>query len=378
MDQSPPRHIPSLTMWRGAAALGIVSYHGIVAFAGPLAERADVLKTGVTFFFVLSGFVLTYSWRDQPAIVQWQHRAARILPAYLLAWLLTLAGRSFVHWVPSQEELLATLLLVQAWVPSPKLAMAVNPVGWSLSCELLCYLALPLIVPSLRRMTITRLQVLSAAVAGWAILGCLASQRLPIEWWVGYRASEFTAGVLTAEWFRRGRRLRSSDRRLALCALLALGVAVLMSASTTVLDLMALPVVTWLVLHSAERVTHDQTTPISVGATRSAALAIGRWSYALYLTHWVVLILLSRYLVGAAWIIPAALVCLVLAAGVHRWVERPAERLLRDVPLTRVGSPTPAPDLNLVIGGCPAEVRAVVPVHLLGSRGQIGEDRSAL
>jgi hypothetical protein len=65
------------------------------------------------------------------------------------------------------------------------------------------------------------------------------------------------------------------------------------------------------------------------------------------------------------WMLPAAVVCLMVAAALYRWVEHPAERLLRDLRFDRATSrsATPAPDLDLVGSGNPAEVSPVVPVR---------------
>jgi peptidoglycan/LPS O-acetylase OafA/YrhL len=352
-------------MWRGVVALGIMAYHSMLVFAEPHPNIAGLLKTGVTFFFVLSGFVLTRSWRGDPLLVQWQHRAARILPAYVAAWLLTLAGRSYVHSIPGQRDLLATLLLVQAWVPNPNLAFAVNPVGWSLSCEILCYLALPFAVPVLRRLSAARLTAVSGGVAAWLVAGCVASHWLPIEWWVGYRASEFAAGVLAAEWFRRGRRLGHTDAVIAGTAFGLLLVCARLGAPVVLLDLAAVPAILWLVLDSAERAEGPQPDARRAQPLRRVGLSLGRWSYCLYLSHWIVVVLISRFLIGAIWMLPATLVCLAVAAALYRLVEHPAERLLRDVRLNvgRSGSTAPAPDLDLVSGGNPAEVSPVVPVR---------------
>jgi peptidoglycan/LPS O-acetylase OafA/YrhL len=342
-----------------------MAYHSMLVFAGPHPNIEGLLKTGVTFFFVLSGFVLSRSWRGEPLLVQWQHRAARILPAYVAAWLLTLAGRSYVHSIPGQGDLLVTLLLVQAWVPNPNLGFAVNPVGWSLSCEILCYLALPFVVPLLRRISGTRLTAVSAGVAVWLVAGCVASHWLPIEWWVGYRASEFAAGVLAAEWLRRGRSLGRADAAIAGTAVVLLVVAARLGAPVVVLDLAAVPAILWLVLHSAESAQSPRPAARRAQPLRLIGMGLGRWSYCLYLSHWIVVVLISRFLIGALWMLPAALVCLAVAASLYRWVEYPAERLLRDLRFNvgRNGSTAPAPDLDLVFGGNPAEVSPVVPVR---------------
>jgi peptidoglycan/LPS O-acetylase OafA/YrhL len=78
--------------------------------------------------------------------------------------------------------------------------------------------------------------------------------------------------------------------------------------------------------------------------------ALGRWSYSLYVTHWIVLVLLSRFLVGPVWIVPSMAVCILGAAVLYTTVERPAEHYLRRVGRhVEPSSPAPTPDPDLVI-----------------------------
>src|SRR4051794_9279182 len=47
--------------------------------------------SGVTFFFVLSGFIFVYTYADKPLTLRsfWRARLARIYPSYLLSLLVT-------------------------------------------------------------------------------------------------------------------------------------------------------------------------------------------------------------------------------------------------------------------------------------------------
>ena len=77
--------LPSLTGLRFWAALLVVLYH-LSRSVGPLPVISDVAwygRSGVTFFFVLSGFVLTWTYFDQRPKLStfWWRRFARIWPA---------------------------------------------------------------------------------------------------------------------------------------------------------------------------------------------------------------------------------------------------------------------------------------------------------
>ncbi len=93
MSRSP--RLESLTVLRGFAALAVVVFHAVLAFSpgSPLVHATRALPVAVSFFFVLSGFVLTWSWTDdRPLAAFWRDRAARILPVYLFAWLIAVAA----------------------------------------------------------------------------------------------------------------------------------------------------------------------------------------------------------------------------------------------------------------------------------------------
>jgi len=119
---------------------------------------------GVNFFFVLSGFILVYTY-DGPelsAVKFWGARFARVYPAYLLSLILAapfffFAVRNldlpFFAW--SKQHLAAacllTLALLQSWVPQA--ALTWNSVCWSLSVEAFFYLAFPFFLLRSRKLS---------------------------------------------------------------------------------------------------------------------------------------------------------------------------------------------------------------------------------
>lgn len=115
---------------------------------------------GVTVFFILSGFLLTYSHvKDFPDCqlrgARYQawfmyKRIARIYPAYL-AGLLLFAGvyALFNDW-PKLNTLVPNLLMVQAAIPSISMAWYGSG-SWSVSIEIFFYLFFPLLLPLFMR-----------------------------------------------------------------------------------------------------------------------------------------------------------------------------------------------------------------------------------
>lgn len=151
-----------LTTLRFLAALHVVLFHmrveGLLP-GGPwwYQNFASIGYTGVNLFFVLSGFILVYTYANVPANPRrfWQARFARIYPAYALSLVLTapfffFAVRHldipYLAWSKQHLEAACglTLGLLQSWFPQA--ALTWNAVCWSLSVEAFFYLVIPLLL----------------------------------------------------------------------------------------------------------------------------------------------------------------------------------------------------------------------------------------
>ena len=174
--------IDGLTSLRFFAAFHVILFHlkveGILT-GGPwwYQNFASIGYVGVNFFFVLSGFILvyTYSATDLDPRRFWQARFARVYPAYLLSLAITapfffITARSlnlpFFTWSEQHLALssILTLTLLQSWFPQG--ALAWNPVCWSLSDEGFFYSVFPFLLK--RRRSLSRALPV-CIVAVWSI-----------------------------------------------------------------------------------------------------------------------------------------------------------------------------------------------------------------
>ena len=298
-ENERPARLDSLTGLRFFAALVVFGIHssGWWSYkgAGHL-ERSAVFHltsqgaVGVSFFFILSGFVLAWSHKehDAGALKFWRRRAARILPAYWLAWTIGLCLIS--------TTLVATIfgfLLVQAWVPVADVYFGGNGVSWSLSCEAFFYAVFPLLILIALRYLKQRRQVLAIiAVAGAGIAWPLiwrAPTNAGFRYWISYifppaRLSEFCLGILIALAVKRGAR-----SPLPLWGAVALAIAAYLSASF-VPYYAAWSVITLipfaLLIFSAA--SGDLDSQRSIFRHRWL-IRLGEWSYCFYLFHQLVL-----------------------------------------------------------------------------------------
>jgi hypothetical protein len=148
LSGSPVRpRLGALTTLRFFAALHVVLFHMRVVRildGGPwwYQNFASIGYVGVNLFFVLSGFILVYTYAGPPLNTPrfWQARFARIYPAYVLSLIVSapfffFAVRHldlpFFAW--SKQHLsvacILTVGLLQAWVPQAALLLFCFPAG---------------------------------------------------------------------------------------------------------------------------------------------------------------------------------------------------------------------------------------------------------
>lgn len=134
----------ALTSLRFFAAAAIV----IVHLQGPIIPMKAIapLTLGVSFFFVLSGFILAYVYQGGLNPKEFYiSRFARLWPIHavtiaLTVWLLIPFVFSRPDWA---LPFTANVLLLHAWVPLVGYALSFNSVSWSISDELFFYLLFP-------------------------------------------------------------------------------------------------------------------------------------------------------------------------------------------------------------------------------------------
>ena len=154
--------LPSLTGARWWAALAVFVLHALVFLPVYPFQKSELFRSihafvpmqfgaaGVTFFFVLSGFIIYWSFPGggRTLAFYWR-RFLKIYPTYVIAALIFIVAASvplsrFVVWVPN-------LLLIHTWVPKWTMVGGLNVPSWSLVAEMLFYLSFPLALPLVRR-----------------------------------------------------------------------------------------------------------------------------------------------------------------------------------------------------------------------------------
>ncbi len=295
-DAGRPARFVALDSLRGVAALLVVMFHigNFGWLAGIPMMRAGWLL--VDFFFLLSGFVISASYGARLAQGFSRGRfmalrAGRVLPLHymVLASMVTLQFTVFaplLHEPHAWGEFWRSLFLLDAF--RPHTGNWFSPVSWSLAVEMVLYLLAVLFFGR------GRLGVAGAAILALAAAVCL---------WSGYNPVVFGSllqrGVLAfalgavAYWMHSkaggwhfSYRVLSVAEILVLCAIvIVLAAAPPSRAWVLAVDAVFLPAVL-IFARDGGVVSHL--------LHRRGPAALGRWSFAIYMTHLFVIIGCNR------------------------------------------------------------------------------------
>ncbi|MFF8971292.1 acyltransferase family protein [Streptomyces sp. NPDC014995] len=360
---SPPAgagraRLDSLTGLRFFAALAVFVFHssspGFPAFADQRtsadfsAAASQLGGLGVGFFFVLSGFVLTWSARSTDRTgAFYRRRFVKVLPLYYVVGVAAtvLLWDVSIRW----QDLLAYAGLVQVWVPNPVVNFSVLATGWSLAVEAVFYLVFPFVIRRFRGLGRRAAWTgLALCVAGAFLMPILAyhmpagitefvgaPNAIGFQMWFAYvfplgRLFDLFAGMFAALLVTSGRFPRVSLPWVLMsfvpCYVVASYSPLLFGWRAPLLISCLL-----LVVAAAQRDIARRPTFLS---SRTMVL-LGNASFAFYLCHYLVLHTLNINLLHGpfesvamviAYMALALAVSLALAWLMHRYVEMPIVR----------------------------------------------------
>jgi peptidoglycan/LPS O-acetylase OafA/YrhL len=348
-----------LTGLRFPAALLVFAFHAALGvptlrFLADDGATADFYRfaaqaggLGVSFFFVLSGFVLTWSAREQDTTrAFWRRRFVKIYPNYLVTWVLAMvlfAGAYTPAW-----QAVTNLFMLQVWVPDFATNFSVDPPSWSLGAEAVFYAAFPLLLVLIKRIPLNRLKFwiagVTAAIFLTPALSYLTMPSAPalpgaeatstIQYWFAYilppvRLLDFALGMLVARAVLSG---RWRNIGLVWSSLLLVASYPLASFVPHLYGQRVVFVIP-IVLVIAAAAIADSEGRFTVFRNR-AMTWLGEVSFAFYLVHYIVLaygrILLGDQLystpVSVALLIGMIGVSVLVAWALYAFVERPITR----------------------------------------------------
>lgn len=305
---------------------------------------------GVDVFFVISGYLITSHLlreREQTGRISlarfWSRRAARLLPASLLVLLITAIGVILVVprtlWEQFLGEISASVLYVQNWrllfdsVDYLAAENTASPVQhfWTLSAEEQFYVLLPLILvtsfwvfrkASWRRVALIAIAL--ATLASFAYSVWLMSVAPSHAYFSTFsRAWEFGAGALLAfvpaavsRWW--GQASAIVGVALILYAVFEYSVHTPFPGVTALLPVVGTMLVIW----------GGAGSVIDVAGRFAPIAMLGRVSYAIYLWHWP-LIVLVPFIAGVSLTAPYKIAIAIVSIGLAWLSTRYVEDIVR-------------------------------------------------
>ncbi|HYT20096.1 MAG TPA: acyltransferase [Candidatus Polarisedimenticolia bacterium] len=357
--------LPALTSLRFFAAFHVVIFHfqAMQVFLGPswFQKLSSIGYVGVSFFFVLSGFILVYTYAGRPMILKdfWRARFARIYPAYAFSLLVTAPffffavltmNIPFFAWAKAHLKFVSVLVvsLLQAWVPPA--ALSWNAVAWSLSVEAFFYLLFPFLLLFFVRRSPAQLFLIAAAswLTSLALsisyvllnpdhLSVVNSDVLGAFWLNALkfhplaRLPEFLLGMACGFLFLRSRRESKLALRLVVSGMAAFVVVVYFSA------LIPYPILhTALLAPAFAAIVYAFALRPKWGAILENRLLVlcGDASYSLYLLHSMIIGMYFHNMTGQLryqtplGVLVFVILAVTISALVYRFIEEPARRKL--------------------------------------------------
>jgi peptidoglycan/LPS O-acetylase OafA/YrhL len=163
--------INSLTSFRFIAALMVFIFH-----LG-LFTQYQLGAAGVSFFFVLSGFILAFNYHNKFEKIDktrlkkfYLARFAKIYPVHVLTFLIAVPI-SLVYFNPDGLYLIKlafmsfiNLALIQSYIPSQGTYFNFNGVSWTLSVEALFYLTFPFLLLFFNKIKVNKHKIITIGV----------------------------------------------------------------------------------------------------------------------------------------------------------------------------------------------------------------------
>jgi peptidoglycan/LPS O-acetylase OafA/YrhL len=377
LSSGRPAPLHALTGLRFVAALHVLLFH----FGSPLASWLPTWAhrivgsgfVGVGLFFLLSGFILAYSYPElgESWVARrqfWLARFARVYPVFAAAFVASVpfvvaSALEFHPPLVASARLLITglssLTLLESWTPWT--ASGWNYPSWSLSVEALLYALFPFVLPLAKRVRFPLLTIVALWLAALAI-PALVSSLLPValhatpastsgvvklvRYFPLLHVPAFLMGILLGRLFLHRSRL-SGRRSAGLAAAGAGGALAILMVSDRVPHLvlhngLLLPAFAALIYGLA----HGRGALVWVLSSRPLVL-LGEASYSLYLFQ-VPLFEAAKWVAvrggmavnSIAFVLSYVAFAVATSLVVFRYLEEPARRRLRTLAASRPSEST--------------------------------------
>lgn len=284
-----------LTIFRFVTAFYVFLFHcnlryqaDISAWGRSAIENGAI---GMSFFFVLSGFVMAWASRNGIKEHYYRSRIARIVPAYLVMGIITLPFLAEYDFTHTTTYLLLFITTTQSWFPGSFSQWNFGG-SWSVSTEMFFYVVFPFVLPLVQKKPIAVL-IIAILISSLIIPISMILTNSPAfpHYYVSpiHRLPEFISGVALGCIFAQGLRIKKLQISLLVFAItLLLFLSPINNNGWMQNNYVTLPATCILIycLASASISKNILTMPL---------IYLGKISYSFYLMQLPIMIYITKY-----------------------------------------------------------------------------------
>lgn len=346
--------IHSLTSLRMFAALGVfLSHLGILSQSSlPVFNAAAKYffngYVGVTFFYILSGFIINYSFsrhleegrfNNKDFIV---YRLARLFPVHIVSLIcvLFMFGYTRNFEATNKEALIYNALLLQSFIPDAGYYFSFNPVSWSISCEMFFYVCFCFLV-NFKSKYLTGIFIVIQAVSVFMIVNPPSGISGHWLFYINplFRITDFVLGVIICRVFLS----RKVTPKSGVCSVMEIGSLLFLGLTVYIAtnhvtnmnlkyDLLYIPCMASIVIAFA-----FNGGVISKILANRYLILLGEASFSFYMFHWMIVSKLvetlqpdkNNIISVLIYITTCFITATVIAVLSFKIVEMPANRMIR-------------------------------------------------
>lgn len=309
-----------------------------IKYIGEIFLRANV---GVSYFFILSGFIMIIAYHRKEKIGYldfYRNRIARIYPLYIVGLLLYFIMRYSDF---SFNKTFLYLLGVQSWIPGK--ALILNFPGWSISVEFLFYLIFPWLYNFLYSKGNKSIWIIAILI--WigtqvfsnlyihspAYIGPHTDSHEFLHYFPLWHINEFLIGNLAGLFFVKSHKERNYDLAVAVLfiAVILFLIFIPLNFHNGLMAVLFVPVIYLISCNNGIITSFFSIKPLEF---------LGEISYAIYIIHIPVLYILRSFLWDyfqmsqsntIFWIY--ILVLIIVSAIFYQFIEKPMRDYLRKI-----------------------------------------------
>lgn len=351
------KRLDQLTFTRFLMIMLVLFYHGgggvYFSFLSqfPFSEILRAAPTGVSYLYVLSGFVmaLVYFRPNEKFDISgyWRARVVRIYPLYLIAFLLTCYFYADTILRIKPQKILANIFVAQAWIPA--YSQSFNYAAWSMTVEFFFYAIFPFFTLWAYKQSTKKL--ISFSIVLWVV-----SQLIYQILWIGYfperkdiivynpifHLNSFIMGVVGGIWYLREGSQQNIKPTTIFITLISSFIFVAGYSIVSLSYFPSLPrdlqpmagLLSPLMILFIVSLALDKSL-LSKIFNHPALVTLGETSYAIYILHVPIVWLFDRYLYNniatAQQIFDIAVIPMMIVIGLlaHFFVDQPLRAWLK-------------------------------------------------